>query len=1047
MLHAAIGCLVAGSVLLAGAAWRLSQGPIQLGWLADQVRSVISDEYAPIHVTFDGFVLAWEGFHGGIDYPLDLRVSNIAVTDKLGRSLFQAPDAHVTLSLAALLAGHVVPRMVELDHARLAFTRDASGLIGLSGGETEGAASDAPAAAGPANCDTIRDPRGRPATTARWGRQGLLDQIRRAHFRHATVTLHDQQSGLTLATSDMSVDLLRSASGHIVGSLDAPLTLGGQSAVLVASADFAPRADTKLEMKLTPFRPAAVDGAPPAVAGVDLPVSLEAAVRLDAGFRLRNGSANIHLGEGGIQIGKGRLPLRHGEIALSGTPALIAITQARFDVSRSADTKPEVVLVSGQVARALDRITAAVTVGVSQIDMADLPRLWPVGMARAARSWIVQNITGGIVTTGSAALLIEANDTLHDVVLTKASGTLDGSNGVFTWLDDLPPVDQADVHLHLVDPDTLDIRLDSARQRIRNGGADLAIRDGQMRITGLSYRDQFAVIHAQAAGPVVSALARLKAPGRHRLAAHPIALKATAGDAASAFDIQFPLQEKLRIDDIRIHAESHLKHLRLLDVVAGKDLDEGAFDLVVDKEGLSLKGHGALAAIPVNISGTLAFNAGAPDQAFQKFEVSGQPRAEQLDAAGLRVTDVVEGTIPLTALVIGRRNGAGSVTVNGDLAAATLSVAPLAWSKPSGVAASASAVLLLSGNRITRIDRIIVHGDELQLNGSAEFADGQPRSVQLDTIRLGRTQARGTVLLAAGQPVAVALHGDQLDLEPKLTEKTDNAAAVPAVTKPPWSLEAGFDHVLLAGGERASGFLASAQGDGATVRVLDASGSLAAKAAFSIKITPEGGKRHLHVEAMDAGSFLRGVDTLQMMQSGRLTITGTFEALTGYYPLLGTMDIQDVRVKNSPVIGKFLQAITLYGLVDVLRGPGMAFSSIVAPFYYKGTSVILKQARAYNASLGVTARGTIDLSGRRAAINGTIVPAYFFNAMLGRLPLVGRLFSPEIGGGVFAARYGIDGPIDNPAFTLNPVSALTPGITRDFFGLFGNPSTAAPHGE
>lgn len=181
-----------------------------------------------------------------------------------------------------------------------------------------------------------------------------------------------------------------------------------------------------------------------------------------------------------------------------------------------------------------------------------------------------------------------------------------------------------------------------------------------------------------------------------------------------------------------------------------------------------------------------------------------------------------------------------------------------------------------------------------------------------------------------------------------------------------------------------------------------------------------------------------------MMQLGRLAITGTFEAQLGYYPLLGTMEIQDVRVKNSPAIGKFLQAITLYGLVDALRGPGMAFSSIVAPFFYQGTSLVLKQARAYNPSLGVTARGSIDLSRRQVAINGTIVPAYFFNAMLGRLPLIGRLFSPEIGGGVFAARYGMDGPIDNPAFTLNPVSALTPGITRDFFRLFGKDNPPNP---
>jgi hypothetical protein len=136
------------------------------------------------------------------------------------------------------------------------------------------------------------------------------------------------------------------------------------------------------------------------------------------------------------------------------------------------------------------------------------------------------------------------------------------------------------------------------------------------------------------------------------------------------------------------------------------------------------------------------------------------------------------------------------------------------------------------------------------------------------------------------------------------------------------------------------------------------------------------------------------------------------------------------------VLGKLLQAITLYGLVDALRGPGMLFTHMLVPFQYDGASLFLDNARAFNSSLGLTAQGSIALSSGRAAISGTIVPVYFFNAMLGRLPLVGKLFSPEEGGGVFAARFGVSGEIDDPSITLNPVSALTPGFLREIFGVF-----------
>jgi hypothetical protein len=56
--------------------------------------------------------------------------------------------------------------------------------------------------------------------------------------------------------------------------------------------------------------------------------------------------------------------------------------------------------------------------------------------------------------------------------------------------------------------------------------------------------------------------------------------------------------------------------------------------------------------------------------------------------------------------------------------------------------------------------------------------------------------------------------------------------------------------------------------------------------------------------------------------------------------------------------------------------------------------------------------------------------------MLGQLPLVGKLFSPEAGGGVFAARFALKGPAGDPTVSINPISALTPGFLRDIFGVF-----------
>jgi hypothetical protein len=322
------------------------------------------------------------------------------------------------------------------------------------------------------------------------------------------------------------------------------------------------------------------------------------------------------------------------------------------------------------------------------------------------------------------------------------------------------------------------------------------------------------------------------------------------------------------------------------------------------------------------------------------------------------------------------------------------------------------------------------------LAGSAEFADGQIRSLMLDSMKLGRTDSRGAVHFAANRPMGIVLRGGQIDLGPKLAEKSGDTPAPDGPTTPAWMLDGRFDRALLANGEQAANLLVKAAGDGETIRTLDAIGAMGSGAGFSVRIEPRDGKRHLRVTSKDAGGFLRAMDVTRAMQSGQLTIDADFARPIGYRPLVGSADIRNATVKNLPVLAKLLQAITLYGLVDALRGPGMGFTQILLPFQYEGTSVYLNDARAYNASLGVTAKGSIGLSSGKASLSGTIVPVYFFNAMLGRLPLVGKLFSPEEGGGVFAARFGVEGRIDDPSISVNPVSALTPGFLRGIFGVF-----------
>src|SRR6185437_10616827 len=102
------------------------------------------------------------------------------------------------------------------------------------------------------------------------------------------------------------------------------------------------------------------------------------------------------------------------------------------------------------------------------------------------------------------------------------------------------------------------------------------------------------------------------------------------------------------------------------------------------------------------------------------------------------------------------------------------------------------------------------------------------------------------------------------------------------------------------------------------------------------------------------GSLLRGLAIARTIEGGRLAVTGTFDDSDPAHPLSATAEIDNFRVRDAPALGKLLQAMTLYGLVDVLGGPGLGFSRLIAPLRMTDRLIQLNDARAFSSSLGLT---------------------------------------------------------------------------------------------
>ena len=175
-----------------------------------------------------------------------------------------------------------------------------------------------------------------------------------------------------------------------------------------------------------------------------------------------------------------------------------------------------------------------------------------------------------------------------------------------------------------------------------------------------------------------------------------------------------------------------------------------------------------------------------------------------------------------------------------------------------------------------------------------------------------------------------------------------------------------------------------------------------------------------------------------------MILTGKSDGSEAGAPWRGRMLITDFRIVDVPLLTRILSLGSLTGIADAMTGKGITFARLDVPYIFKDKVLALNKARAVGAALGLTANGEIDFARERLKLVGTLVPANTINSFLGNIPLVGKILTGIEGAGVFAMTYGIEGPLNKPTVTVNPLTALAPGFLRDLIGVLTGSSAKLP---
>ena len=1041
---------------LGGLVWRLDQGPLAIPWLADEIVAVANQHIAPLRLEVGEATLVWEGFRGGVDRPLDIVAHGLVVFDGAGRRIAQVPEVRVSLSMRALATGRIAPRGLLVQGAQVRAVRRADGGLAVDfSGTQEGGAAEGGAAAGgvSANFGWLFEALGQPLGTDPGGRATLLSQLRRLQLRDTVLVVQDDALGLVWRAPRLELDVTRLAGGGAEGvaglEVEVPVPNGNRRLAVTAKVALPPGGDALLvEAALARVVPADFAGlganfAP--LAAVRAPVELTATGELGPDLVLRRGGVRAELFAGELRIARGAVPVLGGVARVEAMGATTRLVLERLVLpggagrqtvlTGTATLQPLAGMLLGQLELSLDRVA-----------FADLAALWPDGVGGSgAKPWITGNITAGTAHDLRLSLKVMAAADLSDGAVTALSGGFEGREMVVHWLRPVPPVEGASARLSFVSADEIEIAILGGNQ----GG--LAMTGGRVTLTGLAQRDQYVNVAIEMAGPVVDVIGVLNHPRVNILSRRPVTMRNPSGRVEGRVMITaLPLENDVTFNDVRLSSVGKLSGLNLGGIAAGRDLTNGALSFEAGNSGLQARGTATLAGIVSQVAVEMDFTDGPAAQVIQKVTVSGAPDAGQIAGLGLSSPELlVDGNAAVKLELVGRRSGRSELSVRADLGKMGLKAERLNWGKPAGRAAVAEMLLVLDRERFAGIERLRIDGEGVSVQAALDWPilDRSGRGAR--RVRLGKlglapgTDVQGEIVwpVAEGQPWQVRLNGPSLDISAEMARREGAAKPGEEIRGPAFNAELRVDRLVLGPRRVMTGVLARSDNDGLISRTARVTGR-AGTGPFELSILPSGQvqRRSLTITAQDAGGLLTALDVMEDMRGGKLVLNGFYDDSRADNALSGTAEVTDFGMRNAPAIGKLLQAITVVGAIDAFSGPDLRFSRLVAPFRRAGDAIDLVDARAFSTSLGVTAKGRIDTGRQLFDIQGTVVPAYFINSLLGRVPLLGRLVSPETGGGLFAMSYGVKGPFDDPSVWVNPLSAVTPGFLRGLFGVFeGSP--------
>lgn len=693
---------------------------------------------------------------------------------------------------------------------------------------------------------------------------------------------------------------------------------------------------------------------------------------------------------------------------------------------------------AGSVRLGDDGLYMALAVESGPMSVASLKRLWPITMIPPARAWVIEHLVDGRIDSGRATVSLrpaafdiddpEAGWSGDDVQVDIAFSDLSLST-----VGTVPVAQGLSGRIRVAD-EVLTIT-SSSGVMVARPGEQIAISDTVFQVPDLRESGiKTGVLKLTAKGPAKSLATLLDAEPFTVLSRNDLAPEDVAGSGALTLNARFALVKDVRVDDVDWDLSGSLKGFSNSRAIRGHKLSGADLTFDVDEGSLSLKGRGRLDGLPANLDLVVPFDNADGKAVAARQGVVIEATAAQLAERGIDIRGFVNGPLKLTT-----EDTEAGQSYQVDLTRASIELADLGWSKSPGVAARAQFRMGESGGqREIRGFRLTSEGVEVEGNITLT-GTGDLERAEFSRFALRASDDASLRLSKRGKQITVDLRANRLDARGLVANLSGKGGAGGDGDKTAMKITAEIGQLIGFNGVTLSDVTLAMSKSGGELRSLDLSGSSGGKSVFQVRMSGEGAGREVAGTFQDTGAILRFANLYQRMRGGVGILSVAMPTANDW---TGTFRIKRLAITEDPAIQALARSPAVMDARDPRRNQVLAgvegrgeasFSVLELVFRRSGDMLSVTEGTLAGPTIGGTVSGNVDLASRSLDMTGTFVPAFAINNLLAKIPILGFALGGGADEGLIGVTYRLTGSLADPVLTVNPASAMAPGIFRKIF--------------